>query len=60
MKILSVLIEYRLSSLSTPFTYVCEDETSIEVGCRVYIPFANQNIVGYVIDIKHTDLSLEE
>ena len=60
MKILSVLIEYRLSSLSTPFSYVCNDEEKVEVGCRVYIPFANQNIVGYVIDIKHTNLTLQQ
>ena len=60
MKILSVLIEYRVSSLNTPFTYVCDDNTNIQVGCRVYVPFGYQNIVGYVIDIKHSNLSLQE
>ena len=60
MKILSVLIEYRVSSLNTPFTYVCDDNTNIQVGCRVYVPFGYQNIVGYVIDVKHSNLSLQE
>ena len=60
MKLLSVLIEYKLSSLDTPFTYVCDDDCKVEVGCRVYVPFGHQNIVGYIIDIKHVDESLEE
>ena len=60
MKILSVLIEYRVSSLNTPFTYVCDDTTNVVKGCRVYVPFGYQNIVGYVIDVKHTNLSLHE
>ena len=34
MKILSVLIEYRLSSLSTPFSYVCNDEEKIRSVLR--------------------------
>ena len=60
MKILSVLIEYRVSSLNTPFTYVCDDNVNILKGCRVYVPFGYQNIVGYVIDVKHSSLSLQE
>lgn len=60
MKILSVLIEYRVSSLNTPFSYVCDDNTNVVVGCRVYVPFNHQHIVGYVIDVKNTDLSLQE
>lgn len=60
MKILSVLIEYRVFSLNAPFSYVCDDNVSVEVGCRVYVPFGHQNIVGYVIDVKHTNKTLEE
>ena len=60
MKLLSVLIEYKLSSLDTPFTYVCDDDCKVEVGCRVYVPFNHQNIVGYIIDIKHVNMTLEE
>lgn len=60
MKILSVLIEYRLTSVNTPFSYVCNDEEKIQVGCRVYVPFGHQNIVGYVIKIQNTSLTLEE
>lgn len=60
MKILSVLIEYKLSSINTPFSYVCEDFLNVKVGCRVYVPFNHQNVVGYVIDVIDTPLSLNE
>lgn len=60
MKILSVLIEYRVSTLNTPFTYVCDDDVKVNIGCRVYVPFGHQSIVGYVIDVKYTNLSIEE
>lgn len=60
MKILKVLIEYGSSSLNTPFSYLCKDDTSIEVGCRVYVPFGSQNIVGYVIEIINTDLTIDQ
>lgn len=60
MQILSVLIEYRVSTLNTPFSYVCDDSTPVKIGCRVYVPFGHQSIVGYVIDVKHSPLPLEE
>ena len=60
MKILNVLIEYKVTSLNTPFSYVCDDNVNVEVGCRVYVPFGHQNIVGYVINIKHSPLSLQD
>lgn len=60
MKILKVLIEYSVSSLNTPFSYVCEDDVNVQVGCRVYVPFGHQNIVAYIIEIKQTELSLTE
>ena len=59
MKILSVLIEYKVSSLNTPFSYVCDDDTKVEVGCRVYVPFGHQNIVGYVVIVRCSSLSLQ-
>lgn len=60
MKLLSVLIEYKALSLNHPFTYLCDDDCNVSVGCRVYVPFGFQNIVGYVIDITHSDLSYEQ
>ena len=60
MKILKVLIEYSVSSLNTPFSYVCEDDVNVKVGCRVYVPFGHQNIVAYIIEIEQTELSLTE
>ena len=55
MKILNVLIEYRVFSLNTPFSYLLEDDKDICVGCRVYVPFGHQKVVGYVIGIQNTD-----
>lgn len=60
MKILSVLIEYKIIYLNKPFSYVCDDDTKVGIGCRVYVPFGHQNIVGYVIDVAHTELSIEQ
>ena len=60
MKILKVLIEYSVSSLNTPFSYVCEDKENVKVGCRVYVPFGHQNIVAYIVEIIETNLSLSE
>lgn len=60
MKLLTVLIEHKLSSIDTPFTYVCNDDENIKIGCRVYVPFKNQSVVAYVIDIVNTNLSLQE
>ena len=60
MKLLSVLIEYRVSSLNTPFTYVCDDSTNVVEGCRVYVPFGMQKIVGYVVKVTHSPLSLQQ
>lgn len=60
MKLLNVLIEHRLSSVDAPFTYVCDDNENISVGCRVYVPFKNQSVVAYVIKVTNSSLTLEE
>ncbi len=59
MKILTVLIEYHISNMDNLYFYICNDDISISIGCRVYVPFGHQNIVGYVIDLRHSDLSYE-
>ena len=43
MKLLTVLIEHKLSSIDTPFTYVCNDDENIKIGCRVYVPFKHSS-----------------
>lgn len=60
MKILDVLIEYKVSTLNTPFSYVVDDNTNVLVGCRVYVPFGYQNVVGYVINITYSSLTYEQ
>ncbi len=60
MKIVDVLIEHQSLSLCTSFSYLCDDKTLIQNGVRVYVPFGYQNIMGYVLNIKHTDLSKEQ
>lgn len=60
MNLLKVYIEYSVSKLNIPFTYVCDDSISVDVGFRVYVPFNHQTVVAYVIEKTHTTLSLEE
>jgi primosomal protein N' (replication factor Y) len=60
MQILSVLIEYNVSSLNRPFSYIYKGEKEIKKGTRVIVPFNNRNIVGYVVDIEQTNLTIEE
>ena len=60
MQILSVLIEYNVSSLNRPFSYVYEGDNEIKVGTRVLVPFNNRNIIGYVVDVEKTDKTKKE
>lgn len=59
MKLIDVLIEHNIK-IDSCFTYLLDDQVNIQRGCRVYVPFNTQNIVGYVINIKSVDLSYEE
>lgn len=56
MKIVKVLIEYSISALNRPFSYVIDDDVNIQVGYRVNVNFHNKNVVGYVIEITNTNL----
>ena len=60
MKIVDVLIERKTQSLNRPFSYVTKDDSLIEVGERVLVPFNNKNIVGYVINVTKSDKSIAE
>ena len=60
MKIVDVLIERKIQSLNRPFSYVVKDDSLIEVGERVLVPFNNKNIVGYVINVTKSDKSIAE
>lgn len=49
----SIIIEYNAQKLDKTFTYKIptELEQKIKIGMKVYVPFRNQKIIGFVIDI---------
>lgn len=60
MKIIDVLIERKSSSLNTPFSYLYDGEEDIKKGMRVYISFNSSKLVGFVINVRDTNLNKEE
>ncbi len=60
MLIVQVLIEYASHSLDRPFSYIYVGKGDIIVGTRVVVMFHNRKSVGYVLDVKETDKSIEE
>ncbi len=60
--IASVLLEIKAKSVDKTFDYLIPESLNniIKIGMRVLVPFASQQLVGYVIEIKnHSDTSLE-
>lgn len=60
MKILEVLIEYKIHSLDRPFSYLYYGNKKVDKGYRVLIEFNNRTIVGFVLDVKETLETKEE
>ena len=60
MQILSVLIEYNVSTLNRPFSYTYDGDAIVKKGTRVLVPFNNRKIIGYVIDASYVDKTKEE
>ena len=60
MKLVEVLIEHNTYSLNRPFSYLYSGNKKVDVGFRVLIKFNNQELVGYVINVKETNKSKEE
>lgn len=60
MLILDVIIEYVASSLNRPFSYAYDLKQNVEVGMRVAVPFANKEIVGYVVGVRPMEQTIEE
>ena len=60
MKLVELLIEYAISSLDRPFTYIYKGNKKVDAGFRVLVPFNNKEIVGYVLNVKDTNSSKEE
>ncbi len=48
-----VIIEYPVKSLDKTFTYKIPKhlESSLKIGMKVYVPFGNQNVNGFVLNI---------
>ncbi len=55
MRLLEVLVERKAQSLNRPFSYIYEGDKNVDIGYRVLISFANQQIVGYVIKCENTN-----
>lgn len=51
-----VLVQYGVKSLDRTFTYHIPESlvNEIEVGMKVYVPFGNQKINGFVLEITNT------
>lgn len=60
MRILEVLTEHRVNALNRPFSYVYFGSKDVRVGFRVLIRFNNQQLVGYVVKVEQSQLSLKE
>lgn len=60
MKIIDVYIQHPILSLNKPFSYLYEGSQEIVVGTRVEVSFHNRKIVGYVANVKYTDLTKVE
>ncbi|MFA5421204.1 MAG: primosomal protein N' [Bacilli bacterium] len=60
MRILEVLIEHRINALNRPFSYVYFGIKEVRIGFRVLINFNNRQLVGYVVKVEESSLSLAE
>ena len=52
--IASVVVDCKIDSVNRTFDYIVPPcfIDSIQVGQRVYVPFANQNLLGIVVELK--------
>lgn len=48
----SVLIEHTTLKLNQPFTYVYDSAFPLKVGCRVWVDFNHQSLIGFVLAIS--------
>ena len=60
MKLLEVLIERKSQSLNRPFSYIYKGNKTVDRGYRVYVPFNNSDLVGYVLNASEVTQSKEE
>ena len=60
MQIVEVLIEYAKSSLNRPFSYCYNGPKKLIKGIRVLLEFNHRDLIGYIINVQETDLSIAE
>ena len=60
MQIVEVLIEYAKSSLNRPFSYCYKGNKKLVKGIRVLLEFNHRDLIGYVINVTETNLTLEQ
>ena len=60
MQVVEVLIEYAKSSLNRPFSYCYNGPKKLVKGIRVLIEFNHRDLVGYIINVENTNLSIEQ
>lgn len=60
MKIAKVLIEHPIHSLDTPFDYLIPENINVKKGVRVFVSFANQDLVGYVLNVIDLNITMDE
>lgn len=60
MKVIELLIEHNTLTLDRPFTYVYSGDKNIIPGIRVLIDFNHRELVGYVINVKDSDLDKKQ
>lgn len=60
MKILDVYIQHAKNSLDRPFSYCYEGKEKVDFGYRVMVPFAHQNVMGFVTNVTESSLTLEQ
>jgi primosomal protein N' (replication factor Y) len=52
MWLATVIIEYQALNLDQVFDYFFVPEQNIQKGIRVYVPFRNKRIIGFVLEVK--------
>lgn len=60
MVLAEVLIERSANALNRPFTYLYPFKDALKKGVRVIVSFAHKDVIGYVLNVKTDNRSVEE
>ena len=60
MIIVELLIERANHLLDRPFSYLYKGDKKVDKGYRVLVEFNHQELMGYVLNVKETNKTLEE